>query len=79
MDNIWTVKLGNGATLTVRGAETFDFKHGDYCVFQRDYFEDIGRICCRRDPETAGETASLPQILRMAGEPELIEAEENDR
>ena len=44
MDNIWTVKLGNGATLTVRGAETFDFKHGDYCVFQRDYFEDIGRI-----------------------------------
>ena len=79
MENIWTVKMGNGATLTVRGAETLDFKHGDYCVFQRDYFEDIGRICCRRDPETAGEIGSLPQILRKAGEPELIEAEENDR
>ena len=80
MDNIWMVKLGNGASLAVRGADTLEFNRGDYCVFQRDYFEDVGRICrLHEHPEELGDPGSLPQILRAAGEPELIEAAENDR
>ncbi|MCI5779256.1 MAG: stage 0 sporulation protein [Lentisphaeria bacterium] len=80
MENIWTVKLGNGATLMVRGAEELGLKRGDWCVFRRDYFEDLGEIVrLEKEPELSGDVSTLPQIVRTAGEPEQIEAGENDR
>lgn len=77
MENIWVVKLGNGALLDVRGAENIELKRGDKCVFRRDYFEDIGEICRRGELPENADLNTMPQILRLAGEPELAEAEEN--
>ncbi len=77
MENIWVVKLGNGALLDVRGAENIELKRGDKCVFRRDYFEDIGEICRRGELPENTDLNTMPQILRLAGEPELAEAEEN--
>ncbi len=77
MENIWVVKLNNGALLNVRGAENMELKRGDKCVFCRDYFEDIGEICRSGCAEENADLNTMPQILRLAGEPELAEAEEN--
>ena len=79
MDNIWIIKLENGATLEVRGAAEMDFKRGDLCVFRRDYFEDMGEICRKCSNPESPDINAMPQILRIAGEPELNEAEENRR
>ncbi len=77
MENIWVVKLDNGALLDVRGAENMDFKRGDRCVIRRDYFEDLGEICHQSSIPENCDMNSMPQIVRGAGEPELAEAEEN--
>jgi cell fate regulator YaaT (PSP1 superfamily) len=77
MENIWIIKLENGATLEARSDAGMDFKRGEFCVFRRDYFEDIGEICRKCDNPESPDLNTMPQILRSAGEPELSEAQEN--
>ena len=80
MEKVWVVKLENGASYEVRGAEDFAFRRGDLCVFRRDFYEDIGRITAELPaPTMTSRIEELPQILRGAGDPELAEAEENAR
>ena len=78
MENIWKIKLGNGAETDARCDADMGLKRGDLCVFRKDFYEDLGTVL-RRMPD-AGENSSadaLPQIIRTAGEPELAEAQEN--
>ena len=77
MENIWVVKLDNGALLDVRCEGNMDFKRGDRCVIRRDYFEDLGEICHQGDVPENSDINTMPQIVRRAGEPEVAEAEEN--
>jgi len=41
MEKVWTVKLENGASFEVRGAEELALKKGDLCVFRRDFYEEL--------------------------------------
>ena len=80
MEKIWAVKLENGASLEVRGAEELALKRGDWCVFRRDFYEDLGIVGAELStPSMTSRIEELPQVLRCAGEPELVEADENRR
>ena len=66
MEKVWVVKLENGASYEVRGAEDFAFRRGDLCVFRRDFYEDIGRITAELPaPTMTSRIEELPQILRQ--------------
>ena len=42
MEKIWFLKLENGATLEARADESIGLKAKDICVFNRDFYEDLG-------------------------------------
>ena len=80
MENVWTVKLENGASFEVRAAEELELKRGVLVVFRRDFYEDIGTLGTQLSaPSMTSRIEDLPQVLRIAGEPELAEADENRR
>ena len=80
MENVWVIKLENGASFEVRGSEDLALKRGDKCVFRRDFYEDIGTVGAElASPSMTSRIEDLPQILRKAGEPEEAEADENRR
>ena len=80
MEKVWTVKLENGASFEVRGAEELALKKGELCVFRRDFYEEMGTVGAQlASPTMTSRLEDLPQILRRAGEPELAEADENRR
>lgn len=80
MENVWTVKLENGASFEVRAAEELELKRGVLVVFRRDFYEDIGTLGAQLSaPSMTSRIEDLPQVLRIAGEPELAEADENRR
>ena len=78
MEKIWVIKLENGASFEVHGADVPELKRGAKCVFRRDFYEDIGTLGTElASPSMTSRIEDLPQILRPAGEPELAEAEAN--
>ena len=78
MEKVWVLKLENGASLEVRGEEDFGIKRGDLCVVRRDFYEDMGVAGAQlAAPSMTSRIEDLPQILRVAGEPERAEAEDN--
>ena len=78
MEKVWILKLENGASLEVRGDEALGLKQGDLCVFRRDFYEDLGTLgASLAAPSMTSRIEDLPQILRVAGEPEENEAYEN--
>lgn len=78
MEKVWIIKLENGASFEVRGAEELSLKRGDICVFKRDFYEDLGTVGATLPaPSMTSRIEDLPQIVRRAGEPELAEAAEN--
>ena len=80
MEKVWTVKLENGASFEVRGAEELALKKGELCVFRRDFYEEMGTVGAQlASPTMTSRLEDLPQILRRAGEPELAEADDNRR
>ena len=80
MEKVLAVKLENGASLEVRGAEELGLGRGDLCVFRRDFYEDIGKVVAElASPSMTSRIEELPQVIRTAGEPELAEADENAR
>ena len=80
MEKILFVKLENGATLEVRAAEELALKVGDICVFNRDFYEDLGEVVRELDaPTMTSRVEELPQVIRKAGNSELATANENCR
>ena len=80
MEKILFVKLENGATLEVRAASELALKVGDICVFNRDFYEDLGEVVRELDaPSMTSRVEELPQVSRKAGNSELATANENYR
>ncbi len=80
MEKVFFLKLENGATLEVRADETLSLKAGDICVFNRDFYEDLGEIVRELNaPSMTSRIEELPQVIRKAGNPELATANENFR
>ncbi|MBQ4329755.1 MAG: stage 0 sporulation protein [Lentisphaeria bacterium] len=78
MEKVWVLKLENGASLEVRGAEELGIKRGDLCVFRRDFYEDMGVAGAQLpSPSMTSRIEDLPQVQRVAGEPERAEAADN--
>ena len=80
MEKILFIKLENGATLEARAAEELALQAGDICVFNRDFFEDLGEVVRELDaPSMTSRINELPQVIRKAGVQELASANENFR
>ena len=81
MEQIFIVKLANGAHLEVRADSDLGLKPGNNCVFHRDFFDDLGTICHEIVPKTddgnAAPTADRPQVLREATPDDLDTAAVN--
>ena len=80
MEKVLFLKLENGATLEVRADEALALKAKDICVFNRDFYEDLGEVVrILPAPSMTSRIEELPQVLRKAGNPELASANENFR
>ena len=80
MEKIWFLKLENGATLEARADETLDIAVKDICVFNRDFYEELGEVVRELEsPSMTSRVGELPQIIRKAGNAELATANENYR
>ena len=80
MEKIWLIKLENGATLEVRADEALELAVKDICVFNRDFYEELGEIIRNLEsPSMTSRVGELPQVIRKAGTPELATANENCR
>lgn len=80
MEKVFFLKLENGATLEVRADEALALKAGDICVFNRDFYEDLGEIVRELNaPSMTSRIEELPQVIRKADNPELASANENFR
>ena len=81
MEQIFMVKLANGAHLEVRADSDFGLKPGNVCVFHRDFFDDLGTICHeippRDDAENSAPAQERPQVLREATPADLENAAAN--
>ena len=81
MEQIFIVKLANGAHLEVRADSDLGLKPGTECVFHRDFFDDLGTVCHQivpKDDEGAVQTAAeRPQVLREATAADLENAAAN--
>ena len=80
MEQIFIVKLANGARLEVRADGDLGLQPGKVCVFHRDFFDDLGTICHQIVPKEEAENApaaDLPQVLREATPDDLDNAETN--
>ena len=81
MEQIFMIKLANGAHLEVRAEGDLGLKPGSTCVFHRDFFDDMGTICHEIVPK--GEEGNdspaqdRPQVLREATPDDLENAAVN--
>ena len=81
MEQIFILKLANGAHLEVRADGDLGLKPGNTCVFHRDFFDDLGTICHELVPKSGEENAApapdRPQVLREATPDDLENAAVN--
>lgn len=82
MEQIFVVKLANGAHLEVRADSDLGLRPGNSCVFHRDFFDDLGTICHQITPHSEDEketapAAERPQVLREATPDDLESAAVN--
>ena len=81
MEQIFIVKLANGAHLEVRADSDLGLKPGNTCVFHRDFFDDLGKICHeivpKADDGNAAAPTDRPQVLREATPDDLDNAAVN--
>ena len=78
MERIFLLKLENGAAVEARADINLEISPHDACVFNKDFYTDLGIVCRELDP-TKLKTAvpTLPQIQRLATPEDLAQAEEN--
>ena len=82
MEQIFMVKLANGAHLEVRADGDLGLKPGNKCVFHRDFFDDLGTICHEIVPKAGEEnvvpaSSDRPYVLREATPDDLENASVN--
>jgi len=80
MEQIFIVKIANGARLEVRADADLGLKPGKICVFHRDFFDDLGTVCHQVVPKEDCENAPAaerPQVLREATPNDLEGADAN--
>ena len=79
MEQIFIVKLANGAHLEVRADSDLGLKPGTTCVFHRDFFDDLGTVChqLKPDADDAAPAQERPQALREATPADLANAAAN--
>ena len=78
MEQVFVIKIENGASLEIRAGAELGLAKGDICVFKRDFYEDLGEIVRELDaPSMTSRIEELPPALRQAGTAELASANEN--
>ena len=78
MEQVFVIKIENGASLEIRAGAELGLAKGDICVFKRDFYEDLGEIVRELDaPSMTSRIVELPPALRKAGTAELATANDN--
>ena len=78
MERIFLLKLENGAAVEARADINLEISPHDACVFNKDFYTDLGIVCRELDPtKIKSAIPSLPQIQRLATPEDLAQAEEN--
>ncbi len=75
MEQLFLLKLENGATLEVRAAAELGLARTDQCVFRKDFYLDLGEIVS--DPRELPAGAEPPAVQRKATPRDLAMANEN--
>jgi cell fate regulator YaaT (PSP1 superfamily) len=78
MDKIFLLKLENGSQLEVRADSSLVILPKDLCVFNKDFYEDLGEVI--RELATPSMTArpeDLPSIKRLATKEDIATANQN--
>ncbi len=73
MDQLFVIKLENGASLNVRASDSFGLARGDQCVFRKDFYMDIGEVVSDPRSYTGGD---LPIVQRKATLKDFAQASE---
>lgn len=80
MDQVLLLKIENGMTIETRGDCATTFRVGDKCVFNKDFYQDIGEVIrLMESPSGNTNIPDLPEISGFAGEAELSAAAENSK
>jgi len=67
MEKIFVIKLENGSSFETRAEEGLGVKPGDMCIFQRDFFEDMGEVVRELPaPSMTANPGDLPPVKRVA-------------
>ena len=78
MERIFLLKLENGAAVEARADINLEISPHDVCVFNKDFYTDLGVVCRELDPtKLKAAVPTLPQIQRLATPEDLAQAEEN--
>ena len=78
MERIFLLKLENGASIEARADINLEISPHDVCVFNKDFYTDLGIVCRELDPtKLKAAVPTLPQIQRLATPEDLAQAEEN--
>ncbi len=76
MEQIFAIRLSNGSRLEVRADSELGLRPGVFCVFHRDFFDDIGSVCHQLEPKEEA-AADRPQVLREATADDIDAAQAN--
>ena len=77
MEQIFSLKLANGSRLEVRADSDLGIRPGIHCVFHRDFFDDIGKVCYEVHPKEDDPPVERPAVVREATPNDLTTAQIN--
>ena len=78
MDKIFLLKLENGSQLEVRADNSLVILPKDLCVFNKDFYEDLGEILRELPaPTMTARPEDLPSIKRLATKEDIATANQN--
>ena len=80
MDQVLLLRIENGMSIETRGDCATTFHVGDKCIFNKDFYKDIGEVV-RLMEAPSGNTniPDLPEISGFASEADLASAAENNK
>ena len=78
MDKIFLIKLENGSQFEVRADNSLVILPKDLCVFNKDFYEDLGEIIRELSaPSMTARPEDLPSIKRLATKEDIATANQN--
>ena len=78
MDKIFLIKLENGSQFEVRADTSLVILPKDLCVFNKDFYEDLGEIIRELSaPSMTARPEDLPSIKRLATKEDIATANQN--